>query len=371
MEEKRKSLKIEFDEDLYNISPCGFLSTDANGTIVELNDTFLEMTGYKRNELLYERSLQDLLTIGGKLYYETHYFPLLKMHGSVKEISFEILKKDGSRLPVLVNSKQTGRQQGGRVFIHTSVLDITQRKQYERELLLARRNAEDLVKKLSAANTELQQFASVTSHDLQTPLTAISGYVQFLLETGAPAGEESTRILSRVLEITERMEFLVKDILDFSRLGNEGVAFEEVDLNEVWGYVLKTLHESISKTNAHIAAAELPMVNGNKTQLIRLFQNLLSNALKYKGEREPRIKLTCSREKERWVFSLEDNGIGFKQGQASEVFHFFHRLKPKGRYSGSGIGLAVCKRIVEIHKGEIWATSEPGKGSKFSFTIGA
>lgn len=363
-------MKIELDEDIYNISPCGFFSTDAKGTIVELNDTFLEMTGYHRSELLYERSFQDLLTIGGKLYYETHYLPLLKMHGSVKEISLEILKKDGSRLPVLVNSKQTGRQQDGRVFIHTSVLDITQRKQYERELLLAKRNAENLVKKLSAANTELQQFASVTSHDLQTPLTAISGYVQLLLENESESSEESSLILSKILEITERMKFLIKDILDFSRLGNEGVAFEEVGLNEVWGYVLKTLHESIKETNAHIMVPELPVVKGNKTQLIRLFQNLLSNSLKYKGEREPRITLTCSRENETWLFSLEDNGIGFKQGQASEVFQFFHRLKPKGRYAGSGIGLAVCKRIVEIHNGKIWATSEPGKGSKFSFTIG-
>ena len=362
----------ELNKDIFDLAPCGFFSAKSNGIILKVNNTFIRMTGYQREELLNKMYWQDLLTVGGKIYYETHYFPLLRLQGYVEEINFEILKKDGTKLPVLINTVQANDEESSPVLTHSSVLDITQRKQYEKELLLAKKKAENLVRELSVSNAELEKFAYIVSHDLQAPLGAIKGYTQILeLKNETNFDEESKFIAKKILESTEKMSNLIRELLEYSKLKKKEMALEAVDLNDVWNYVLRMFEQSIIKNNARIRVPRLPNVKGNKTLLIQLFQNLLSNSLKYRSEKDPEIEINFTGIGIKWKFQFIDNGIGFEQKQADKVFEFFQRLQTKAKFQGTGIGLATCKKIVELHGGEIGVLSEPGRGSIFHFTLPA
>jgi PAS domain S-box-containing protein len=360
----------ELNEDIYDLSPCGFFTSRHDGIIVKVNETFVRMTGYSREELLNNMRWQDLLTMGGKIYHETHYVPLLNLQGVVKEINFDLLRKDGAKIPVLINTAQGSKNEGRVLLNHSSVLDISQRKQFEMELMYAKKQAEELVEKLKATNTELEQFAYVVSHDLQAPLGAIKASIQILqLKNEGVFDAESGSICAGSLESVNRMSILIKELLEYSRMDNRQAPHVQVDLNEVWRYVCRTFERSIEEYRAQINVPELPSVIGNKTQLIRLFQNLLSNSLKYRSSHPPEISIRVVRGEQLWKFFFTDNGIGFDQKDTAKIFNFFQRLDNTGTVSGTGIGLAATKKIVEMHGGEISAISEAGKGSTFIFTL--
>lgn len=226
-------------------------------------------------------------------------------------------------------------------------------------------------KQLEISNRDLAQFAFVTSHDLKEPLRMIGSYASLLERryTGV-LDQNGKEFLGFISDGVNRMYRLLSDILDYSRINNSNTAkVKTVNATTLVKGVVKNLQASIEESNAKVIINALPDVKANETQLGQLFQNFISNAIKFRGDRTPEVVINCSKQKGEYVFSVADNGIGIDAENANKIFEMFKRLHTREEYEGTGIGLAICKRIVEQHNGRIWVESEYGMGSKFYFTI--
>lgn len=223
---------------------------------------------------------------------------------------------------------------------------------------------------MESKNKELEQFAYVASHDLQEPLRTISGFVELLQkEYREKLSGNGNIYLNYLSQASDRMKVLIKDLLDYSRIGREKAAMP-VDCEELLEEVVADLGKSIKESDAHIHCGDLPALYAYPTELKLLFQNLIANAIKFRhADRKPEITITAETENNGWKFTVSDNSIGIEKQNLERIFIIFQRLHNRSQYEGSGIGLAHCKKIVELHGGHIWADSEPGVGSRFFFTI--
>jgi len=253
-------------------------------------------------------------------------------------------------------------------------LDITERKQTEAELHRYRQHLEEMVaqrtEELARSNKDLEQFAYVASHDLQEPLRIITGYVQLLAERyQGQLDEKAHKYIEYTVDGAARMSDLIRDLLDYSRV-NRSSELRSLPVEEPLQLALANLQSSVRESGAAVSWDPLPTVASDKSQLVQLFQNLIGNAIKFRSpQRPPQIHVSAREEADEWVFSVCDNGIGFEQQYEDKMFMIFQRLHGRAEYPGTGIGLAICKRIVERHGGRIWARSVLGQGSTFSFTI--
>ena len=247
----------------------------------------------------------------------------------------------------------------------TSGRQSFERSLQEKTAELSRANAE-----LLRSNRDLEEFARVASHDLQEPLRTICAFSQVLIKRHSHAlPDEAMKLLASMQQTSERMRSLVSDLLDYSRLGEPGEE-EQVELGELMDRVQQNLRSTIEASGARITWDRLPAVKGNPVQLTRVLQNLVSNALKYRALEAPRVHVSAERRSAQWILTVRDNGCGFDQKFADEVFQPFKRLHGR-EIPGSGIGLAACKRIIESSGGHIWADSAPGAGTAFYFTLPA
>jgi len=361
---------LEDAEDLYQNAPFGYLTMRADGVIVNMNATLLAWLGLEPGAIVLQRSFQDLLGMGEKIYFETHIMPLLQMQGEVSEINLELKGKEAIALPVLINARRVPGMPGSQPLYRFSVLDISQRKQYELELMKARRAAEETTRRLKEINQELEQFANIASHDLQAPLRTITSLIDLMEKKGLlPSGGATGDYFTLIKSNAQQMRLMVSALLDHSRIGGKEIDLREVSLNQVCASALKLLADDVKESNAVFKIPELPMVVGDKTQLIRLFLNLFSNSIKYRSEATPVISVEFEEKGDELTVFVKDNGIGFDPQHAERIFGFMQRLHTYAHIPGTGIGLAACKRIVEIHGGVIGARSEAGKGSTFYFTL--
>ena len=242
-------------------------------------------------------------------------------------------------------------------------MQIAERRRAEETL---RQTAEDLKR----SNSDLEQFAYVASHDLQEPLRAVAGYVGLLQRRyHAQLDAKAIEYIDGAVDGATRMQTLINDLLAFSRVGTRGKTPEATDLKAVLDETLINLSVGIGDTDVRITHDPLPTVRADPTQMAQLFQNLLGNALKFRGERPPEIHLGAQRQEGRWLLSVRDNGIGIDPQYAQRIFQIFQRLHTRRAYPGTGIGLAICKKVVERHGGRIWVESQPGQGATFYFTI--
>jgi len=231
-----------------------------------------------------------------------------------------------------------------------------------------RRRAEDL----SRSNADLEQFAYVASHDLQEPLRMVSSYMQLLSERYADSLDETgQRYVYYAVDGANRMQSLVRDLLTFSRVGSRGCEIVPTDLNRVLAQALMNFELAIKERGAVITADPLPHVKGDEAQLTQLFQNLVGNAVKFHGAAQPQVRIHAERRPGEWLISVADNGVGFDPRYAERIFVIFKRLHGRDEYPGTGIGLAISKKIVERHGGRIWAESEAGRGTTIYFTLPA
>jgi PAS domain S-box-containing protein len=234
------------------------------------------------------------------------------------------------------------------------------------EIAERQRTAEDLRR----SNRDLEQFAYVASHDLQEPLRAVGGYVKLLARRFPEAMDaKAVEYIAGAADGAARMERLITDLLSFSRVGTRGTAFVSADLNELLGEALRNLQSAITSAGARVANVPLPRLAADPMQMVQLFQNLVGNAIKFRGERPPEIHVGAEEQNDRWVFCVRDNGIGIAPEYFERIFQIFQRLHTRKHYPGTGIGLAICKKIVERHGGVIWVESQPDRGSAFYFSI--
>lgn len=224
---------------------------------------------------------------------------------------------------------------------------------------------------LERANTELQRFAYVASHDLQEPLRMVQGYTQLLLRRyKGKVNGEIQELTNYIEDGVSRMQGLIDGLLAYSRVGAEGKSFELTDCNTVLEKAVENLQVAVEESKAQVTCDTMPTMLADSMQLLQLFQNLIGNAIKFhKKEEPPQVHISAEGKEREWVFSVQDNGIGIDPKYFDRLFVAFQRLHSRTEYPGSGIGLAICKKIVERHGGRTWVESEPGKGSTFFFTI--
>lgn len=241
--------------------------------------------------------------------------------------------------------------------------EIERRKLVEEEL---RQTAEDLER----SNRELEQFAYVASHDLLEPLRKVKSFTVLLSERcGEKLDEKGARYAGYIVEGAGRMEDLIMDLLKYSRVRSGSVSMVRTSMKEVLDQAISELEAVVRDSAAEITADDLPEINANPTQMRQLLENLIGNAIKYRGDEAPKVRLAAERQTGNWLFRVSDNGIGIDPEHHDRIFTIFHRLHSQEKYSGTGIGLAICKKIVESHNGKIWVESAPGKGSSFCFSL--
>jgi signal transduction histidine kinase len=243
--------------------------------------------------------------------------------------------------------------------------EIEQRKRIEGALKITAIN-------LTRSNLDLQQFAYVASHDLQEPLRAITGFLSLLqkrLDTNLD--EQSQRYIRHSIEGAHRMRTLVNDLLTYARVESRAEEFKTIDLNKILERVELDLQNVIQETETRVISDSLPSIMGEPTQMAQFFQNLISNAIKFRGDKSPVIVIKVKRQGDDWEFSVQDNGRGFDMEHAERIFIIFQRLQGRDQAEGTGIGLALCKKIVDRHGGKIWVDAVPDKGATFYFTLPA
>ncbi|MCF6469708.1 HAMP domain-containing protein [Nonomuraea sp. MG754425] len=248
-------------------------------------------------------------------------------------------------------------------------------------IVSAWRTAADQAEELRRSNSELEQFAYVASHDLQEPLRKVASFTQMLEQRYGPQLDERARqYIHYAVDGAKRMQLLINDLLDFSRVGRVTGERSEVDSGAALDRALDNLSATIEEAGAVVTRDELPRVNGNETQLTQLFQNLVENAVKFRSEEPPRVHVGARRDGELWEFSCSDNGIGVEPKYADRIFLIFQRLHARDVYPGTGIGLALCRKIVEYHGGRLWLDGAPdsdpgddtdGRGATFRWTLPA
>ncbi len=303
------------------------------------------------------RTFFDLVHPGDRLAVRREVFGALR-GGRESSIDYRIVRSDGEVRNVYTEYRVVRDESGRSVSMSGTIQDITGRKRIEEDL--------------RRSNAELEQFAYVASHDLQEPLRMVSSYTQLLARRYKDQlDDDADEFIDYAVDGAERMQRLINDLLVYSRLGTRGKEFAPTDCDEVLEGVRDNLQVAIEESGVDLASGELPTVMGDRSQLLRLLQNLVENAIKFSGVEPPEIRVQAELSEDEWVFSVEDNGIGIAPEYADRIFVIFQRLHDRVQYPGTGIGLAVCKKIVERHGGRIWIESEVGEGSTFYFTLPA
>jgi signal transduction histidine kinase len=238
------------------------------------------------------------------------------------------------------------------------------------ELSFTKEELEQKSQDLARSNVDLQQFAYAASHDLQAPLRGVEGFVNlFARRYRGKLDEKADEFIEFIIDGVKRMQILIKDLLAYSQVGTQGIQLKPMDSELAVAQAVANLKSAIEEKKAVVTYDTLPTVIADSSHLSRLFQNLIGNAVKFSGEELPKVHISAERKGNQWLFSVHDNGIGIDPNNQDRIFIIFQRLHTSEEYEGTGIGLAICKRIVERHGGNIWVESAPGKGSTFYFTI--
>jgi PAS domain S-box-containing protein len=366
-----RALLTESAEELYENAPCGYFSALPDGLIVKVNNTLLKWLGYEREEVLNGKRFQDLLSIGGKIFYETHHAPLIHMQGEINEISYDLLRQDQTKLPVLINAVLVKNEQGEPLLFRTTVFNITDRKKYEVELLRAKKKAEEATRVKSA-------FLATISHEIRTPMNAIIGVSNLLLQLQpAPHQLEYLNILK---VSSENLLNLINDILDFSKMESGKTVLEKKPFhlrNLVQG-LLFGLKVKATEKDLEVRLRldpELPeYVLGDRVKIGQIFTNIVGNAIKFtdQGFVEVNIRLReLTREMASIDFEISDTGIGIPADKTQQIFDEFTQANPEIhlRYGGTGLGLPISQRLLKMYNSHIEVESELGKGSVFRFNL--
>jgi PAS domain S-box-containing protein len=357
-------------EDLYEHAPCGYASTLPDGTIIRINQTLLGWLGFQKEEIMHKR-LEELFSRGGRIFYETHHLPMLRLQGFIREINYDLIRKDASQLPVLVNATMVNDKHGVPLLIRTMFVNITERKKYEIELLNARKKAE----KAARAKSE---FLSTISHEIRTPMNAVVGIAHLLQEQNpAPHQQEYLRILKFS---AKNLLNLINDILDFSRIESGKVALEEKDF-QIWelvGNIMAGLRLKAEEKGLAVDVRLDPQIPqslmGDALKIGQILTNLVGNAIKFTEKGSVSLGIDLITYSEKCVTlrcSVQDTGIGIAADKLETIFEEFAQADQQinHRYGGTGLGLSISQKLLALMESKVTVESELGKGSCFSFKL--
>jgi PAS domain S-box-containing protein len=354
---RRKQADRKF-RALLESAPDAFVLVDDRGRIELVNGQTETLFGYRREELLGQpiELLVPPRFRGDHAAHRAGYFdkPRVRQMGLGMQLFGQ--RKDGTEFPVEVSLSPL-QAEDGRTLVSSAIRDVTERK----------RMAE-----LTRMNEDLQAFAHVASHDLREPLRMISSYMQLLSERyGNALDGDAHDFIGYAVDGARRMEKLLDALLDYARIGSRAKPLVPVDPAEILDDVRHNLALAIEDAGATLSVGDLPRVSADSVQLTQLFQNLVANAIKFRGTSRPHVRIEATRQGDHWQFGVHDNGIGIDPRHAERVFGIFERLHTAAEYPGTGIGLSICKRIVQRHGGRIWVESRGGEGAHFYFTLPA
>jgi PAS domain S-box-containing protein len=351
-------------DPLLDSAPCGFVIVADDGTILEINTTLASLLGYARAELR-GWHLQKILPPGGRIFYQTHVFPMLRMHGIAEEIYLALSTRDGESIPMLMNAIR--RERDGAFVSDCVFVRMIQRNEYESQLLEARRLAEQ-------ASAAKEKFLSMVSHDLRTPLTAVTGNVS-LLAAGVhgPVTDEQKEALQRVRNAAMELLHMLEDILGFAQLesGRVPVRMRDVNVREAVARAEVLVQLLMRESGLTFEVdCEVAMVHADPDRLQQILLNLLSNAIKF-TPRGGHVTVRCTRDDERALIRVEDTGIGIPPDQFQRIFEPFVQLETENRERGVGLGLAISRELARAMGGELTAESAPGRGAAFILALPA
>ena len=341
-----------YNRRLIEASLDPLVTISAEGKITDVNVATERVTGHSREEII-GTDFADYFTDPEKarLGYEQVF-----RDGSVKNYELAIRHKNGWLTPVIYNASVYRDDSGKVVGIFAAARDITDRKRAEEELI--------------RSNQDLQQFAYVASHDLQEPLRNVASCMQMLQKKYVnKLDAQADQYIEYAVEGSVRMKDLILDLLAYSRIGTRGKPYERTDCEQILAEAVKNLRSAVIETRAVITHDPLPTIPADGTQLLQVFQNLIGNAIKFRRDKPPQIHVAAVRNMNEWVFSIRDNGIGIESRYWDKIFVIFQRLNKRREYGGTGMGLAIVKKVVERHNGRVWVESEPGEGTTFYFSI--
>lgn len=348
---------------LLESAPDAIVIVDRDGRIVLVNAMTEQLFGHRR-EALIDRPVEMLMPERFQLAHGGHrnnYYDTPRIRPMGVGLELYALHKDGTEIPVEISLSPMNTTDG--ILVTTVIRDVSERKRYEEALT---HNAQELAR----SNAELEQFAYVASHDLQEPLRMVASFAQLLARRYRDRlDEQGHEFIDYLVDGAKRMQELINDLLSYSRVGSQTTAFGRIDLNKLVERVLRTLQSSIKERGAQITYDALPVVSADASQMEQLFQNLIGNGIKFNKEASPQVHVSAARNGDEFSFCVADNGIGIDAQFHERIFVIFQRLHNKREYPGTGIGLAICKKIVDHHGGRIWVESQGGEGTRFHFTL--
>lgn len=360
LRERRQAGLLRESEQSFRLameySPIGMALVSPDGKWLRVNEALCEIVGYNAEELLHTNF--QTITHPDDLASDLDYVHKV-IAGELKSYAMEkrYFHKDGHLIPILLSVSLIRNTDGTPKYFISMIQDISERERF--------------VEQLQKANAELEQFAYVASHDLQEPLRMVTSFVGLLGQTyGDKLDEQGKEFVSIAVEASKRMQTLISDLLQYARLGKDSKLSVRIDCNAEMKHVLMNLDAAIKGASAVVEVRELPEIIGNPVEFLRLMQNLIGNAIKFCREGvTPHIRVNAAREGDHWLFTVQDNGIGMKAEYYERIFQPFKRLHNQQEYQGSGIGLAVCRKIVENFGGKINVESVVGEGSTMRFTV--
>jgi chemotaxis family two-component system sensor kinase Cph1 len=364
--EELRRAQSELDEmraryfDLYDLAPVGYCTISEKGQIQEANLTAATLLGETRSGMVKQpfsmfihQEDQDIHYWHRKQLFET---------GTPQVYDLRMLKKDAA--PFWARLEATRAQDADGTHLCRAILsDITERKCAEEALV---KKSDDLAR----SNADLAQFAYVASHDLQEPLRTITRFTQLLEKRyKGKLDQDADEFIGFIVSGTKRMHQIINDLLTYSRLNTRKEPLAPMKLEDALQRAMQNLSYVLEESGGGVRYDEMPTIVADESQMTQLFQNIIGNAMKFHGEEAPQVEISAARKGNDWIFSVRDNGIGIDPKYKDRIFEIFQRLHTNEEYPGTGIGLAIAKKIVERHEGRIWMESEPGKGTTINFTL--
>lgn len=346
--------------DLYNFSPAAYLTMDRQGVIIDANLTATSFLNTEMQDLIGKKIINFIAEDDKDSYHI--YVQAIFEEKCKKPCVIKMLKSDGSIINTRFESAFM-RDINGNETQCAAFLDITCRSIIEQ-------NLNKTIEALTKSNTELERFAYVASHDLREPLRNIASCTQLInMKYKDSLDQEGRQLIAYTNESVQQMNSLISDLLFYSSQGNNGRRFVPVDMEKILKNTLENLHKLIEDSKAAITYDSLPKIVADSMQMVQLLQNLISNAIKYNDKDDIKVHIGVQPDGDSWIFSVKDNGIGIEKKYFDHVFEIFTRLEARANYAGTGIGLAICRRVMENHGGHIWIESVVGQGSVFYFKL--